>query len=366
MNAKRTTILSVISLLILLPNVLAGPLNYLEGPFSVLSDITKNSTVVFGLTMIFFFMLQFGIFSGALQFVPVFKGSRSSGVSKEGKVVAAALSGLSTLSIFYFTKGGILNTLQTVLDPFGIFAGVALAALFTGVAYYGIKGDSEDKRYGLMGGLAGFGMIIAGLITTQDSIMHYGFLIMILAFFFSLPFWPWGGGSSNSGNDSNGGGNGNGNRGNDNTPEVAPRQAPGDGLDWSNPGFLKVRVSDIDNTPLENVSVKIYPKQRFNRAITQGSTNQNGFFPKTEQGARIGEGHVTIVTKVNPGSFFKIKNRGAEYNKTPFFVKGGEQNPCEIQLDIKSKEHYQGEPKVLSVEEDPENPNNMILTGVIN
>ena len=94
--------------------------------------------------------------------------------------------------------------------------------------------------------------------------------------------------------------------------------------------------------------------------------HQNGFFPKTEQGARIGEGHVTIVTKVNPGSFFKIKNRGAEYNKTPFFVKGGEQNPCEIQLDIKSKEHYQGEPKVLSVEEDPENPNNMILTGVIN
>lgn len=197
MNRNRTIILALISLVLSSSFASAASLNILNGPFQTLMELLRNQNSVFFFTVVFFFMLLYGIYAVGLKFVPAFKGGN--GLSRQGKVVAISLSGLSTLSVFYFTKGGIRQVLENVLDPFGVFAGVALAALFAGISYFGIKGNSNEKSFALIGAALGFGLVVSGMILTSDSMMSYGFLLMLIAMIFGLVFNKWGSGGHDKG-----------------------------------------------------------------------------------------------------------------------------------------------------------------------
>lgn len=184
----KKIVLFIILLVLGLQNVFAASgVAILEGPLSQFFQMMRNQNIVYGTTVFFFFLLLYGIYASALKFVQVFK--QDSGLSKQGKIVGVSLSVLSTLSIFYFAKGTINEILQTVLNPFGIFAGLALALLFAGITYFGIRGnDKESETFAWTAAAAGFGMVLAGMITTKDSIISWGFLILIIAMIAGLIF----------------------------------------------------------------------------------------------------------------------------------------------------------------------------------
>ncbi len=185
MNTKKLGIFTLLSLFLGVPTASAASISILNGPMQTLSTAMHNYYIVYGLTLIFFFMLLYGIYASALKFVPVFKGGDN--LTHQGKIVGLSLSALTTLSVFYFTKGSPQTILASVLDPFGIFGGLTLAALFGGLTYYGIRSnDNNSRSLAWAATAAGFGMIIAGLITTQDSIMMWGFLIALIAGLFAL------------------------------------------------------------------------------------------------------------------------------------------------------------------------------------
>lgn len=210
METRKRLLFTILSLIIGIQTASAATgIAILDGPFTTLNTAIHNPNIVFGLTLIFFFSLLYGLYASALKFLPVFKSSEGNGIGRQGKVVALSLSGLSTLGVFYFTKGSPEKILQSVLDPFGIFAGLVLAALFAGIMYFGIRGnDPNSKSLAWAAVAAGFGMVIAGLITTADNIMTYGFLIMLIAMIFALFSSVAGGNNSGTGGGTGGTGPG--------------------------------------------------------------------------------------------------------------------------------------------------------------
>lgn len=186
MNYKKSTLFILLLLIIGVQTALAATgITALEGPFKTLSVMLHNTYIVFGLTLIFFFALLYGIYASALKMIPTFKGEN--GLSHQGKVVALALSGLSTLSIFYFTKGSPQKLLQTVLDPFGVFGGIVLGALFAGITYLGVKGENPNAGSVAWAFTAmGLGIAMAGYITNSDAMLSWGILIMIIALIIAI------------------------------------------------------------------------------------------------------------------------------------------------------------------------------------
>ena len=192
MNNKKLLNLGILSLFLVLTisTVSAATITSLSlvKPFEQLHNLlTNNKGFVYALTLIFYFMLFYGIYAAALKNVPVFKGDH--GLNQQGKVVTMAISGLTILALFALTKGDITKLLKTMLDPFGVFGGLALAALFAGITYFGIRGadpNSHSFTYAAMA--AGIGMVIAGLYITNkgDSMMAWGFLIFAISLIIAL------------------------------------------------------------------------------------------------------------------------------------------------------------------------------------
>lgn len=199
---NKYVLISLLSLALGVTTVSAASgVSLLSGPFGQLYQILRNQNVVYGLTFIFYFMLFYGIYAAALHFVPVFKSD--SGMNHQGKVVAIALSGLTLLSLFVFTKGSITKILETLLNPFGVFGGLMLACLFAGITYFGIRGGNPNSAtFAWVATAAAIGMVFAGMILLKDNLMSWGFLILLIALPLAL-FANRSGGHDNHNNHNN-------------------------------------------------------------------------------------------------------------------------------------------------------------------
>ena len=208
MNKKVVIIL--ILFLLVIPVVTALTIGNidLKDPFVFLGrsiwDMLRSEYAVYGITFILFFMLFTALYQALLRRISVFQSGE--GVSRQGKVVAVALSFLSNLGIFYFTKGQpVRQTLEDTLGPFSIFAGAALGILTFAIIYFGFRGEDGSRNWRLAMASAGLAMIAAGAWTSNPNLTAWGW---VLAFIFSLLYVIrefWGGGGEGEGGGGGGG-----------------------------------------------------------------------------------------------------------------------------------------------------------------
>ncbi|MBT3406917.1 hypothetical protein HN419_07215 [Candidatus Woesearchaeota archaeon] len=260
------------------------------GMYSMLS----TGEIVFGFTVIFFFVLLYGILGAALGKVNIFKGG-SGGLNKSGKLVAVSMAFLSLMAIFVGTgcKGGIgaatctiqntQDTLFRLLAPFGVLGGLLIAIVTFLIIYKGFENESGEKSWKMGLAAAGLAMITAGMLMTKPNIMWWGWLMAIIAGI----FWIIGmfGKGGNSGGDSGGnsGGSSGGNSGGSSGGNSGGDSSPGAGGDGKKPGKdvdpddkepdltsananyrpTQIQVMDLNGEPVKGANVKLtpYPKK---------------------------------------------------------------------------------------------------------
>src|SRR3989344_4391339 len=204
MNKKVVIIL--ILFLLVIPVVTALTIGNidLKDPFVFLGRsiwyMLRSDYAVYGITFILFFMLFTALYQALLRRISVFQSGE--GVSRQGKVVAVALSFLSNLGIFYFTKGQpIRQTLEDALGPFSIFAGASLGILTFAIIYFGMRGEDGSRNWRLAMASAGLAMIAAGAWTSSPNMMAWGWVLaLIFGIIYAIKeFWGGRGGEDGRG-----------------------------------------------------------------------------------------------------------------------------------------------------------------------
>jgi len=181
---SRNILIGSLALILLLPSVFAigiAPLNNLG---QIMWDFMQQEYSIYFVTFLLFFTLLYAIFMAALARVTVF--SSGGNISKQGKIVAGALSGLATTGIFAFTEtqGGVHSVLESLLSPFGIYGGIAIAFVTFAAIYFGLRDAEDSNRWRLALAGAGLAMVGAGMILTKPNIMWIGWMIVFIALLF--------------------------------------------------------------------------------------------------------------------------------------------------------------------------------------
>jgi hypothetical protein len=174
MNKKKSMI-TVLLLLLIVPIVLAQPFTTaINNAFMDIFNTLKQVYVIYGATIILFFMLFYGVFATGLRKVPAFGGGNE--LSRPGKVIALSLSALATLSLLWFTRHiGIQNILNRYLTPMGLFGGIAIGFVFFALIYWGYGGEARNKA--LAFAAAGFAMFAVGKIINSTFLQTVGGII---------------------------------------------------------------------------------------------------------------------------------------------------------------------------------------------
>ncbi len=165
-------------------SVQAAPLTSISSALFRVREIMLDVYVLHFLIFALFFVLLYAIYYSGLKRV------KSIGEGKEGKIIALALSGMSTFGIFFTTRNlGVAGFLETLLGPFAIFAGMLIALTVFFLVYNGFKAQDKSRAWKL-------GLIVAGLILVLygaflsfkgDNVMFgIGWLLALLALLFLL------------------------------------------------------------------------------------------------------------------------------------------------------------------------------------
>lgn len=230
----------------------------------------QNKFVVFFLTFLLFFMLLYAIYAALAQRLRVFGGEQ--GLSRQGKILSVALAMLTTLSIFYFTRGKSMDQiLKDVLEPFGVLGGLVIALVIFLLIYNGFR---EDMGRGFAATLAlllaGLTLVVVGAALTHPNIMSWGWIIAAIAILivgigalighFRRPAGEGvhpgegeggrGPGEGDDGDRGPGGGDGGGGEGD---PERRPRPGAVRNIRWCSDGPETVRISWDPNPEADHV-----------------------------------------------------------------------------------------------------------------
>ena len=160
--------------------IFSDVLSFFKGLF------TGNASIedAYFISFILYFVIFVAIFMEGIRNLKLF-GSKGE-VNKQGKIFAVAASALSTFAIFIAeTNTGVSTTerLNYLLAPFGVWGGLAIAAI---VAYISFKlvHESEALKEEVMLAIAiaiSVGATFAGFLLSLDNLIGWGFLIMLLA-----------------------------------------------------------------------------------------------------------------------------------------------------------------------------------------
>ncbi|MGM5484406.1 MAG: hypothetical protein ACQEP1_00865 [Nanobdellota archaeon] len=93
--------------------------------FAYLKDLLNDTYVVYGLTLLFYYLIFYSIFSSVIKRLKFFEGEGGSGLSKPGKTLAHAFTGLAVLSIFAFVDPA-RNNVFSLLAIFGVYGQLLL------------------------------------------------------------------------------------------------------------------------------------------------------------------------------------------------------------------------------------------------
>ena len=131
------------------------------------------------ISFILYFVIFMAIYSEGLRYLKFF-GDKGT-LNKPGKAFAVAASLLSCIALFLTNKE---NVFVSLIAPFGVWGGVVLAAIIGYITYKFIK-DAElfkDDVMIMVAGSTAVGVTFAGFLLSSNSLMGWGFLIMLIAF----------------------------------------------------------------------------------------------------------------------------------------------------------------------------------------
>lgn len=172
--------------------ILLSPTASLARAMDAVYKGVNNTYTVYMIALFLFFVLFYAIYHSALKRVPVFTVGNKSGdaLSRQGKIVALAFSGLSVLAIFWFQRGYKSQTqvLLDTLSPFGVLAGLVTAAVVYMIIFFGFRNEAGGKAWELSLAAAGLAMVAMGAWLTYPNIWWIGWAILLIAgllFFFS-------------------------------------------------------------------------------------------------------------------------------------------------------------------------------------
>jgi hypothetical protein len=137
------------------------------------------------ISFILYFILFLAIFMEGLKTIPFFGGKGS--LDKQGKFFAVAASALSTLALFVIDQGTGMSTQERVewlVAPFGIWGGLILAGLISLITYRMVKSSDifREETITAMAVAAAVGVTFAGFLLNLETVLGWGFLIMIIVF----------------------------------------------------------------------------------------------------------------------------------------------------------------------------------------
>lgn len=148
------------------------------GPQGI-GGIMRSTWGSYGVTLVFYFLLFYGVFSAALKKVKIFEGEGALGLNSAGKMFAIAVSGLSCLSIFAF-KDASESFIRGVLSPLGIWGGMALGIIFFIFMYKQFKdgGSAHPRSWALL--LTGVLLFASGTLISEPNVLPAIGIIMII------------------------------------------------------------------------------------------------------------------------------------------------------------------------------------------
>ncbi|MBU0470128.1 MAG: hypothetical protein KKA62_00275 [Nanoarchaeota archaeon] len=199
----------------------SGLLDFFRGIFTGTATMEDAYLISF----ILYFVLFLAIFMEGIKIIPFF-GARGE-ITKPGKAFAIAAAGLSTIALFIVEQGTQVSTADRISHltaPFGVWGGVIIATILAYMAFRFIYDTELFKEHVIiaMAIAVAIGVTLAGFLLTMDTLIGWGFLILLLSFLIGLIValfekgWSiFGGGSGNGGGTGRGGSNGGGRGGSD-------------------------------------------------------------------------------------------------------------------------------------------------------
>jgi|GEM_PF-3974666 len=146
-----------------------------------------NADVTYGITVVIFFVLLFAIILQLIRSIHLFSQTNT----KLQNTIAFALSALSTLGIFWYSKlqgKTVADILSGILKPFGIWAGIIIGGVMALITYRGIEeseiftDDTGNPRKGaILGVSVALGWLFFATIMASPNIMWIGYLILIIS-----------------------------------------------------------------------------------------------------------------------------------------------------------------------------------------
>jgi hypothetical protein len=140
----------------------------------ILFSFFQQQYVVFIITLVFFFVLLYGIFMAGLSRVP------SIGEGRYAKIIGVSLSLISTLGLFFFLmRQGPKAVFQRLLAPIGFIGGIALAFVVFAFFFYSMRSEGQSRWY--MAFIAsGLALLFWGQMTESGDAMAWGWVLLII------------------------------------------------------------------------------------------------------------------------------------------------------------------------------------------
>ena len=181
---KKSTLLLLVSFLMVVPLVFAqdfSPTLVLENVGLIFQNFFANDLILFGFTVVLFFIMVYGIVNAALFAVPMFKGDH--GPNKSGKIFAFAFSAIATMGIFFLVGTDVRGALEKVFNAFGLISAIILPLVAFLLIYRGFRDSLEAHQripLSLLGG--GAALILCGAILQKPGFTSLGVLMLLIGF----------------------------------------------------------------------------------------------------------------------------------------------------------------------------------------
>ena len=156
-------------------------IDFFKGIFTGGASIEQAYLISF----LLYFIIFMAVFIEGIRAVPIFGASGET--NRQGTIFAVAAAALSTLALFIVDTTSKMTTTERVnqlISPWGIWGGVAIAALIAFITYrLIIQSDAfSDQVLTAMAIAAAVGVTLAGFLLSLELLVGWGFLIALVMF----------------------------------------------------------------------------------------------------------------------------------------------------------------------------------------
>ena len=156
-----------------------------------LSGIFQNEYAVFGLTVVFSFLILYSVIGAGLKHIKIFEGEGGLGLNAAGKMFTFAVAGISTISFFTVYREQTVSFVPNFLGGIGIYLAVFIGLVVFLLIFRSLKDRNllGVSRWKPSLFIAGICLWWIGSASRSGGAIMVGFLFTIaaaLAFLFGI------------------------------------------------------------------------------------------------------------------------------------------------------------------------------------